>query len=456
MAVIRAGSVAACLALVWLAGCAEEPLKVDPAPGKYVVETYGQASDPTTQPSGFIRQPGPPLLIENGSKSTIIYTCRNARCEILKEAIENFASPEGTVQASPQLNVLLVSDSREMAPALLKMIEELDRPQPQLLVEARILEITLDSDFEYEMKILFKQEGFKEFWQTSGIVLNTPGGSANPTQGGSVTIRPLVNDHEFLDLFIRLLVTKGRARILSSPNLIVGAGSEASIITGEEVPIQSATVVSGSVSTTTIFKRVGIKLNVLPLQISGNMAKLEINPEVSAVTGYTAPGSSGVSNPIVAVRNVRSSLTMKDGQVLTIGGLLRSEDRKIVKKVPVLGDILLVGYLFQSHRVQSVNTQLIFFLRVKILPEAQPDDFLFHRPGSGLEGAEHVRIGPASAPAVWEPASMPAPRVIRMMPPSEAPAGDSLPTTRPATGPDMLPPPKAPDDARARESISSK
>ena len=187
-----------------------------------------------------------------------------------------------------------------------------------------------------------------------------------------------------MDAFIRLLLSRGNAKLLSSPNLIVSAGDEASIITGEEVPVQSATVVSGSVSTTTLFKRVGIKLRVIPLQITNDTAMVEINPEVSAVTGYTVAGA-GVSNPIVAIRNVNTTLSLKDGEILTIGGLLRSEDRDLVRKVPFLGDIPGVGVLFQSRRSQSVKTQLIFFLRINILGQGKQHGLMYHRPGVGLE-----------------------------------------------------------------------
>ena len=434
-----------------LGGCMmqEEPYK-PLLHGKTIVETYPPPVDPALRPRRYIAPPADPVVIENGPKATLIYTCRYARCETLKEAIDNFVSPEGTVQASPALNVLLVSDAREFVPGLLKMAEELDRPTPQLLVEAKIVEITIDSDLEYEMKDWFTQlpAGFKDFVQSSGIQLGPPGAAPNPTQGGQVTIRPLANDKEFLDLFIRLLVTRGNAKILSSPNLIVGAGTEASIITGQEVPIQTATVISGSVNTTTQFKRVGIKLRVTPLQIAGDTAKVDVYPEVSTVL-KTVSGGQGIENPVIAVRNVRSVLSMKDGQILTVGGLLSSEDHKVVKKVPGLGDLPGVGVLFQSIRVTTTQTQLIFFLRVSILPEFEAYGLDLHRPGAGMEELENLPTTrpltqPASGPAPWP---KPVPRYIDVTPAS-APAGWSpplgrirTPQTQPAGPPAGDPPP---------------
>lgn len=456
MVLVRPWTAMVLLSVALTAGCVEEDLSPPRAArGKMVVETFPPPVDPALLPPRAAPAPPETVIIENGPKCTIIYTCRYARCETLKEAIESFTSPEGTIQASPALNVLLIADNRESAPALLQMVEELDRPVPQLLVEAKILEITLDSDFEYELKDWFTQlpAGFSKFVQSSGILLTTPGANPNPTLGGLTTVRPLASDSQYLDLFIRLLVTRGNAKILSSPNLIVSAGTEASIITGEEVPIQSATVVSGSVSTTTSFKRVGIKLRVTPLQITGDTARVDINPEVSTVTGYTAAGASGISNPIVALRNVRSVLSMKDGETLTIGGLLRSEDRKVARKVPGLGDIPGLGLLFQSRRDQTVRTQLIFFLRVNILPEGRPYTLQYHRPGAGMEGVEDrspeaatqaaTQPGPAQ-PADATPPRRPPPRVI-ILTPAPAPAPDPAPDPATQPAPDPAPPPPAVD-----------
>jgi general secretion pathway protein D len=389
---LRAGAFLLMALLLVTASCRPKEPAAAPGPsvpprGRTVVETYPAPVDP----SAIVRrEPAAvpePKVIENGGKATLIYTCRNARSEVLKEAMENLVSPEGSVEASPRLNALIISDAKDLIQGLLSFVRELDRPTPQLLVEARIVEVTLDSDLEYELQHVFSHPagGVDSVLQGSRVKLEAPGSNPNITQGSLLNLRPWSTDSKRLDDFIRLLVTKGQAKILSSPNLIVSTGTEASLITGEEVPIQSATVVSGSVSTTTQFKRVGIKLRVTPLQIAGDTARVEINPEVSTVTGFTAAGASGVSNPIVAIRNVRTTLALKDGEILTIGGLLRSEDRKVVRKVPGLGDIPLLGLLFQSRRNQQVKTQLVFFLRVNILDEGRPHSIRLRRPGAGLE-----------------------------------------------------------------------
>ena len=353
-----------------------------PLPEPRIIEdiTYVQGR-PETQPSTQ------PVVI---AKGTLIYTCRNARPEVLKEAVEGLISPEGSIQASPSLNTLVLSDNLDTVRSVLKVLQEVDRPVAQLLVEARVLEVTLDSDLEYEVKhtLTIPPGSDTNFLQSSNIRFDTPGAQPTEGQGGPIDIRSWADSGKYLDSFIRVLLTKGKAKILSSPNLLVSPGNEASIITGEEVPIQSTQVVAGSLSTNTQFKQVGIKLRVNLQQITNDTARLEIKPEVSTVTGYTRGEGQSVSNPIIAVRNVSSTLSMKDGEVLTVGGLLRDENRETVRGLPGLMDIPVLGLLFQSTRHQTVKSQLIFFMRIHIINEGKPQTTRIHKPGNSMDQIE--------------------------------------------------------------------
>ncbi len=374
------------LGAVLVLGCGCKPKRAEtPAKRRVIVETY-PAPVSLTKIRRKIPPPPEPELIKNGDKTTLLYHCRGAKSELLRDAVTGLISPEGSLQSSPRLNALIITEANDKVEGILKFLKKIDKPVPQLLVEARIIEVTLDSDFEYEINHRFfhKTGGTSAVLGNSDIKLPTPGSAPNTDVGKLLNVMAWQSDTERLDSYIRLLLTKGRAQILSSPNLIVTAGDQASIITGEEVPVQSSTVTGGSVTTSTTFKRVGIKLRVTPQQIIGDTVRLEINPEVSTVTGFTS-GPSGTSSPIVAIRNVRTTLAMKDGEILTIAGLLRSEKRKVVRKVPGLGHIPLIGLLFRSRREETVKTQLVFFLRVNILAEGKARTIRIHKPGAGLE-----------------------------------------------------------------------
>jgi general secretion pathway protein D len=353
-----------------------------------------------------------PVFIEQGEKATLIYTCRFARPDVIAAAVEGLISPEGSLQPSQALNVLVVSDRPEVVKGIAKVARELDRQVPQLLVEARVVEVTVNDDLETEIKQTLTVPKGDSFFQSSSLSLATPGGTPTLGQGANITVRPFSPGDYAFDNFVRLLLTKGKAKILSSPNLLVSAGTEASIITGQEVPVQSATAVGNSTNITTQFKRVGIKLRVVLLQLTNDTARIELNPEVSTVIGSTNTGTTGdsanaqvISNPIIAIRNVTSTLSLKDGEILTVGGLLSTEDHLSVRGIPVLMDIPGLGFFFKSTRKQSSRTQLIFFLRIHLLNEGTPDGIRVHTPDDGMKILDALPKGdvPTTNPATLEP-----------------------------------------------------
>jgi type II secretory pathway component GspD/PulD (secretin) len=344
------------------------------------------ASPPPEKPA---RLP-PPKIIPEGEKATLIYPCRHAETDTLRQAVEVLLSPEGAIHASPALNALVVSDKATLIQSLLEVLQELDAPTSQLLVEARVVEVSASRDLEYEIRHAFTTPaGAGTFVQGGGVDLAVPGAS-NPGQGADLALKVWENNDRRFDTFLRLLNSRGRARILSSPNLVVAPGEEASIITGEEVPVQSSTIAGGSITNATQFKRVGIKLRVQLLQLTNDTARVEINPEVSTVTGFTAASQGQAANPIIAIRNVTSTLSLKDGEMLTVGGLLRNEKRRTTRGVPLLEDIPVAGLLFQSRLDSMVRTQLIFFLRVRIISSGEAEAIRAHRPGAGLEVLDPV------------------------------------------------------------------
>ena len=211
------------------------------------------------------------------------------------------------------------------------------------------------------------------------MALSTPGAQATTGEGASGTLRPYVRNYRDgkrnqLATFLRYLETNGKAEILSAPNLILRRGSEGSIVTGQDVPIQEKTVTSGTTSISTSFKRVGIKLKVEPLMIRDDTVRLRVNPEVSTVTGFSN------ENPIIALRNATTELELKDGELLSMGGLLRSEKRTVRKRVPVASAIPILGHFFRATRVEEVKTHLVIFLTLRILKEGKRNGTRIHRP----------------------------------------------------------------------------
>lgn len=143
------------------------------------------ASRPVVRPP---RLP-PPKVIPDGEKATLIYPCRHAETETLRAAVEVLLSPEGAVHASPALNALVVSDKAALIKSLLSVLEELDAPASQLLVEARVVEVSATRDLEYEIRHQFTVDPSRgTFLRNSDVALGVPG-AATANQGLDVGVR---------------------------------------------------------------------------------------------------------------------------------------------------------------------------------------------------------------------------------------------------------------------------
>ena len=315
------------------------------------------------------------------AKEIIIYPCKYIKAVTLRRVLEEFITSEGMVAESGESDQVIVSDVASNLGLLRQIIGELDKPVPQILVESRIVELNIDSDFEKELSIVAEELNDNgDIVERIGTILTTPGASPTDGVGALFDFEAWSDDNDSLNVVLRYLETRGRAKILSAPNLVIQRGKEGSIVTGEEVPILSQTSSSGGVTTSTEFKSVGIKLSVKPTMIAGDRVRLEIHPEVSTVIGFSEAGN--VSNPIIAVRQARTELEVMDGQLVSMAGLLQSTERNTQRRVPILGAIPLMGPLFNSNRKETVQTQLVIFLSIRILDAGVPDDVRIIRPSN--------------------------------------------------------------------------
>lgn len=317
------------------------------------------------------------LINRNETKKEIfIYSCKYVQATTIRRVLEEFITSDGMVADSAESDQIVISDRSSNIEMLKSIIMELDQAVPQILIEARIVELNIESDLEKEVDLFYEDSGLNPARalingnvvdsSQMGSLLDVAGSASSPSQGGMFNSQVWTQDDQSLSAFLRYLETNGKATILSAPNLIIQRGKEGSIVTGEEVPILSQTTSSGGVTTSTEFKSVGIKLSVKPTMISGDRVRLEVNPEVSTVTGYTDAGD--VSNPTIAIRQARTELEVRDGQLISMAGLLQRTERNNRRRTPIVSNIPILGSLFKSDRKQNDQTQLIIFLSIKILP----------------------------------------------------------------------------------------
>lgn len=168
---------------------------------------------------------------------------------------------------------------------------------------------------------------------------------------------------------IRALEAQNKAKVLSEPNQLVLDGNEASMLVGGEIPIpvvQSAQV--GTLASVTIeYKEFGVRLRMTPVITGEDTLQLHVNPEVSSLDFVNAVQFSGFTIPALRVRRAETTVNMKDGQSLIIGGLIQKDTEKLIRQIPVLGNLPVLGELFKTRTFTNNETELIIIVTPQLV-----------------------------------------------------------------------------------------
>jgi pilus assembly protein CpaC len=183
---------------------------------------------------------------------------------------------------------------------------------------------------------------------------------------------------DFLNLFlydsknalagsIRLLQEKGLFQSLAEPNLIAEDGKEASFLAGGEYPYPIVQGQSGGTSVTIQFKEFGIRLNFVPNIVGDNLVKLKVRPEVSSLDFANAVVLQGFRVPAITTRRTETEVELQDGQTFAVAGLMNNTLTTQMSKIPGIGDIPILGYLFRSKAARKDQTELVVMITPTIL-----------------------------------------------------------------------------------------
>ena len=308
-------------------------------------------------------------------------------------------SARGSVAFDERTNTLLLVDTNEGLDAIRKMVATLDIPVRQVLIESRL--VIVNDDFERDLGVRagytgIHSNGNNGLFMTSGTALSTDvglnsalgnlagTGTANPVKvptgdaaasrynvnmpvsnpAGSLAFLLLGSDY-IVDLELTAAQAEGRGEVVSSPRLITANQKAARIEQGTEIPYQEA---ASSGATTISFKKAVLSLTVTPLITPDNRIILDLVVTKDSV-GQVVVTSGGVNVPSIDTRTLTTRVMVGDGQTVVLGGILETDRRETEKKVPWLGDIPVLGYLFKSTVKTSKKNELLIFVTPKILRE---------------------------------------------------------------------------------------
>jgi general secretion pathway protein D len=358
----------------------------------------------------------------------------------------------GIVQADPSSNAVIISAPDAVFANLKAVIDKLDVRRLQVHVEALIVEMTADKAAEFGIQWLAAHDlttnATQGFGGTNfgarGTGTNIIDGAVNPgtlARGlnlgvvrGQVTI-PGIGTITNLAFLARALESDANANILSTPNLLTLDNEEAKIVIGQNVPfITGQYAQTGAATTATPFQTierrdVGLTLRIKPQISEGGSVRLQIYQEVSSVQDQTNP--AGI---ITNKRSLESNVLVDDGQIIVIGGLVQDSTSNTMEKVPLLGDIPLVGALFRYETRKQTKTNLMVFLRPLVMRERSTyGPVTSERYRQMLEEQNKARIPPSVVlPDIETPTLPPAYGPEQNVPPQGAPAESAPAQTAPA------------------------
>jgi pilus assembly protein CpaC len=193
---------------------------------------------------------------------------------------------------------------------------------------------------------------------------------------------------------IHALKTEGALRALAEPNLIAMDGEEASFLAGGEYPVPVIQSGAERNSVSIVFKAYGVKLNFKPTIIDENHIRLVLEPEVSTIDFSTGVKFDGFLIPGLRTRRAKTGIELRDGQSFALAGLLDNSETRSISKIPLLGDIPILGALFKSKSFQKQETELVFFVTAQLVKPVNPDDLPQLRGVDGLKNGSPLGVEP--------------------------------------------------------------
>ena len=209
------------------------------------------------------------------------------------------------------------------------------------------------------------------------------------------------NSNAIFGSIINAVRSDNRSNILSTPSIMTLDNQEAYILVGQEIPITTGEALSPNFDNTfrTVQRQnVGITLEVTPQINSGGSIKLDLRVEVSSIAG---PVSTNFQDLILNKREIQNTITVDDGEIVGIGGLLDDNDRRTLQRIPVLGDIPIIGNLFRSRGRARARTNLMVFVRPTVLRTAEDARAMSARRYDYVRG-QQLLVNPNREPSLDE------------------------------------------------------
>ncbi|MDD3906279.1 MAG: TonB family protein [Candidatus Omnitrophica bacterium] len=302
---------------------------------------------------------------------TKVFELKYAKAADLKAKVsESLTKGIGTMQIDERTNKIAVTDLDKKMSEVEALVTAFDDKLQQVLIEAKIVQITLTDEYKLGVdwtSVIQKVGSASKGINISSMFQQAVQGAFVP---GAQIVIGAIGESDWA-LMIQVLKTIGNTDLLSSPRITALNNQEAKILVGVSQPYATNTVTQttglATTATNLTFIDIGVKLYVTPTINKDGFVTMKIKPEVSSSTDNYTYGSPSTTVPIVQTTQAETSVTVKDGTTIIIGGLIKDERTSTVDKIPVLGDIPIIGKAFQKTNDRVQKQELVVFLTPHIV-----------------------------------------------------------------------------------------
>jgi general secretion pathway protein D len=330
----------------------------------------GAGANPTT-PSNSGVAPGlaPATASTTGatfSTSTGVAASAGGKSNIQGGGLTSISLAPGVRVIADEINnaVLVYSSANEFA-KVEATLKRLDVPLTQVLIEASIIEVSLTDGLKYGLQWMFSEQRGSDVG--TGVLSTAANAALGATSAGfSYTLRNAGGD---VRAVLNALAEKSLVKVISSPSLMVLNNHTASIVVGNQQPVQAGQTITtgGNISSNIQYKDTGVSLSVLPSVNAGNMVTMQINQAVSDV----GPVDVATGQRSFLQRQIGSKVAVRSGETVVLGGLIRDNGTKGKSGVPWLQDIPVVGSLFGANTANTDRTELLVIITPKVVRSDQ-------------------------------------------------------------------------------------
>jgi len=272
---------------------------------------------------------------------------------LVAEILGKYVGRGGKITVLPQRQMIVVEDTPEGMARIVALLREVDVQPRQIMIEAKILEITLDDNenFGIDWTRIFSADG-----------VNTIGTTGLAQRGVAGLVFNYVNKN--VDVYLSALSNKGRVRTLATPKLLALENQEATTNIGDKLGYRLTTTINNVTSESIQFLETGVILRVTPSVDSDGKIVLRVRPEVSS-------GSISAGIPSKKTTEVSTQMVAEDGQAILIAGLIKTSEGRRRIGIPLLGDVPGIGKLFSNNETTGSSTETIVMITPRIVRDTR-------------------------------------------------------------------------------------